>query len=104
MKTTRPERVDMVVCYDVKTNHDDGERRLRRVAKVCEGYGQRVQYSVFECSLTDALYHKMLSRLLEIMDPVEDSLRIYRLPGARGRVVEVYGRDGWVDFQGPLTI
>lgn len=102
-KPARSERFDILVCYDVQTIVDDG-LRLRKVAKACQNYGQRVQYSVFECSLTEALLHKLRCRLLDIMDMKTDSLRIYYLRGRRQEFVEVYGRDGWTDFSGPLTV
>lgn len=99
-----PEKIDILVCYDVKTIHEDGARRLRKVAKACTQYGQRVQFSVFECTLTAANLHRMRQKLLTILDPAEDSLRIYTLIGPRGRCVEAFGRDGWVDFDGPLVL
>jgi len=82
----------------------EGRRRLRRVAKICEGYGQRVQWSVFECSVTDIELERMKQRLLKIIDEDEDSLRFYRLTGPRGEVVDVYGRDGYIDFHAPLVL
>ncbi|HRF59658.1 MAG TPA: CRISPR-associated endonuclease Cas2 [Fimbriimonadaceae bacterium] len=97
-----PEKIDILVCYDVKTIHSDGDRRLRQVAKACTQFGQRVQYSVFECTLTPANLQRMKQKLLAILDPQEDSLRIYTLVGPRGRCVETYGRDRWIDFDGPL--
>ncbi len=97
-------RFDLLVCYDVNTTDPDGAKRLRKIAKVCVAYGQRVQYSVFECSLTDALLEKFQSRLLDIMDHDKDSLRFYRLIGSREIVVRVYGRDGFVDFTKPLIL
>lgn len=69
--------MNFLVTYDVATATPAGQRRLRRVAKICEGYGQRVQYSVFEvvCSQTDLA--KLVARLEDVMDPAEDSLRLY---------------------------
>ncbi len=104
VRALRPERFDLLVCYDVDTTTTAGVGRLRRVAKVCEGYGQRVQYSVFECTLSDMLLAKMRAKLLDIMDSEQDSLRIYFLYGPRDRRLEVHGKDGWVDFQGPLIV
>ncbi len=97
-------RFDLLVCYDVNTVDKEGARRLRKVSKICVGYGQRVQYSVFECSLTDALLEKFQSRLLDIIDHEKDSLRFYRLTGGRENVVQVYGRDGFVDYSQPLIL
>ena len=103
MKSTRVERFDILVCYDVNTTTSDGERRLRRVAKACEGFGQRVQYSVFECSLSDMLMHRLRSKLLDIIDSEQDSLRIYFLSGP-GKRVECHGLSSSIDFSGPLVI
>ncbi len=97
-------RFQCLLCYDVNTSSEGGKRRLRRVAKACEAYGQRVQWSVFEVSATEVNFEKLLGRVLKIMDPELDSLRIYRLLGDRERIVTVFGRDRWVDFDGPLII
>ena len=102
MKPLRPERFDILVCYDVSTVTAEGEARLRRAAKTCERYGQRVQYSVFECTLTEMLLDKMRAGLIDIMDAQQDSLRIYYLYGAREKRLEVHGLDKYVDFMGPL--
>jgi CRISPR-associated protein Cas2 len=98
------ERFDVLVCYDVKTTSIGGEKRLRDVGSACKRYGQRVQYSVFECSLTPMLLEKLRAKLLDIIDPEEDNLRIYHLHGPRGKQVETHGVSGYVDFQGPLTL
>ncbi|MHB1462690.1 MAG: CRISPR-associated endonuclease Cas2 [Armatimonadota bacterium] len=90
--------MNLIVTYDVNTLTKDGRHRLRKVAKICEGYGQRVQLSVFECSLNDTQLEKMRQRLLSIIHPLEDSLRLYRLRGVRDDVVESYGKDGYIDF------
>jgi len=99
-----PERRDVVVTYDVNTLTKEGRKRLRSVAKICEGCGQRVQWSVFECSVTDADLERLRQRLRRAMNPDEDSVRIYHLRGRRSEVVESYGRDGWVDFDAPLIL
>ena len=97
-------KFDIVVCYDLNTTEEGGKRRLRKVAKVCEAHGQRVQWSVFECSLTPVNYEMMLKKLRNIMDPKLDSLRIYVLQGSRTSNVYVHGRDTWIDFDGSLVI
>lgn len=97
-------KIDVLVCYDVNTVYENGKRRLRKVAKVCEAHGQRVQWSVFECRLTPAQFEKMLGKVYEIMDSSADSLRVYFLKGTRDEFVQVYGRDGWVDFEAPLVV
>ncbi len=77
--------MDVLVAYDVSTETRDGRRRLRRVAIVCKDFGQRVQYSVFECKVNEDQYESLKARLLDVMNGDEDSLRIYRLrsPGRR---------------------
>lgn len=71
--------VDLLVTYDVNTADLAGQRRLARVARVCERYGTRVQYSVFECRLDEILYQSLISDLDEEMDSSVDSVRVYRL-------------------------
>ena len=69
----------VVVSYDVSTKEKAGQRRLRRVAKICEDYGQRVQNSVFECILDPERWTRLKLRLLDEIVPKEDSLRFYFL-------------------------
>jgi CRISPR-associated protein Cas2 len=73
--------VDVLVTYDIATTKPAGERRLASVAKVCEGYGTRVQYSVFECRVSGTALAKMLRELADEIEPSEDSITIYRFPG-----------------------
>ena len=95
----------MLVTYDINTETAEGRARLRRVAKTCEGFGQRVQKSVFECQVTQAQYEEMKRRLLRLIDDREDNLRLYRLMDARGRRhVEAFGLDMSVDFREPLVV
>ena len=78
----------VLVTYDVNTIDKAGRRRLRRVARCCEDYGQRVQYSVFECSVGDKQWVVFKDRLLKEIDAKVDSLRFYFLDrdrrGTRG--------------------
>ena len=94
----------VLVTYDVSTETPAGRSRLRRVAKTCEDYGQRVQRSVFECTVSGVIYERMKSRLLKVVDETEDSIRFYKLPEGRDRYVEEYGRGQVVDFTGPLVV
>jgi len=96
--------MDVLVCYDVSTEDAAGRRRLRQVAKVCIAFGQRVQKSVFECSVNDMQLLLMRSRLLNCIDQKTDSLRVYRLVEPREQHVESYGRDTYVDFEGPWVL
>lgn len=94
----------VIVCYDVSTETKAGRRRLRRVAKVCESTGQRVQKSVFECQVTLAEFETLERRLLEEIDLAQDCLRLYRLPETRGAEVREHGAFKAVDFEGPMVL
>ena len=94
----------IIVCYDVNTETKEGRRRLRRVAKVCESTGQRVQKSVFECQVTLAEYEELERRLLTEINLNHDCLRLYRLPGTRGAEVKEHGHFKATDFEGPLVL
>ena len=94
----------VLVCYDVSTETKAGRRRLRRVARVCESTGQRVQKSVFECQLDVARFEALERELLAEIDPIMDCLRLYRIPGTRGFEVIEHGTFKAVDFDGPLVL
>jgi len=94
----------VLVCYDVSTETKAGRRRLRRVARVCESTGQRVQKSVFECQLDVAKFEALERELLAEIDPKMDCLRLYRIPGTRGFEVIEHGAFKAVDFDGPLVL
>ncbi|MDI9548145.1 MAG: CRISPR-associated endonuclease Cas2 [Chloroflexota bacterium] len=96
--------MEVLVVYDVDTVKAAGRKRLRRVAKVCEGYGQRVQDSVFECTLSEEQMERLRTRLVEIIDAEQDSLRIYRLMQPRERMVEELGRRLANDLHDPLVL
>ena len=95
---------NLVVAYDVNTLQPEGRRRLRKVAKICEGFGQRVQLSVFECTLSDTQLVQFRQKLLKVIDETEDSLRLYTLSGNRQNSIECHGRDQYIDFKGPLIV
>ncbi len=69
----------VLITYDVNTETEAGRRRLRRVAKQCVNYGQRVQNSVFECQVDATKYRQIKAILEEIIDKDRDSLRFYNL-------------------------
>jgi len=94
----------VIVCYDVNTETREGRRRLRRVAKTCEGRGQRVQKSVFECRLDLAEMEDLERRLLAIVDLKIDCLRLYRLADSRGCEVREHGHFRATDFDAPLVL
>ncbi len=94
--------MELLVAYDVATDTSAGRRRLRRVAQLCVGHGQRVQKSLFECSLTEAQLEELLYRLLKVIDEKFDSLRIYRLREPRERYLQIFGVRPGVNFRDPL--
>jgi len=94
----------VVVTYDVSTQTSEGQRRLRRVAKACQDYGQRVQYSVFECLVEPAQWVELRARLLEEADLSEDSLRFYFLGSNWRRRVEHVGAKRPYDPEGPIIV
>lgn len=94
----------VLVSYDVKTSEEGGARRLRRVAKVCKDYGQRVQYSVFECIVDPAQWTMMRQKLIDEIEEGSDSLRFYFLGSNWKHKVEHIGAKQTVDQEGPLII
>ena len=94
----------VIVCYDVNTETREGRRRLRRVAKVCEGTGQRVQKSVFECQVSLAQMEDLERRLLAEVNLDQDCLRLYRLAETRGCEVREHGKFKATDFDAPLVL
>lgn len=94
----------VLITYDVSTESPQGKRRLRRVAKTCENYGQRVQNSVFECLLDPAQWSALRARLVEVFEPEEDSLRFYFLGSNWERRVEHLGAKPTYNPEGPLIV
>lgn len=94
----------VLVSYDVSTLERAGRRRLRRVAKTCKNYGQRVQFSVFECIVDPAQWTVFRQKLLDEIDPGQDSLRFYNLGSNWERKVEHVGAKPGIDQEGPLII
>lgn len=94
----------ILVTYDVRTSAVGGARRLRRVAKACQDYGQRVQYSVFEIEVDPAQWTALRARLETIVDLKTDSLRYYYLGANWRNRVEHVGAKPATDFDGPLII
>lgn len=94
----------VLVTYDVNTETPEGRRRLRRVAKACVNYGQRVQFSVFECLLDPAQWSVLRARLIDEIDEELDSLRFYFLGSNWKQRVEHVGAKPAYDPEGPLII
>lgn len=93
----------VLVTYDVNTESEAGKKRLRRVAKQCQNYGQRVQNSVFECLIDSAQLRRLQHSLAQIIDPEKDSLRFYYLGDEWRRRVEHIGARPSLDLEGPLV-
>lgn len=93
----------VLVSYDVNTQNAEGRKRLRNIAKTCQNWGQRVQFSVFECIVDPAQWARLREKLIAMMNPEKDSLRFYFL-GAnwKGRVEHV-GAKPTLDQEGPLV-
>lgn len=94
----------VLITYDVSTIDAPGRRRLHRVAKVCENFGQRVQNSVFECLVDPGQWAQLRARLEAEIEPEEDSLRYYFLGANWKRRVEHVGAKPAYDPQGPLIV
>lgn len=96
--------MELLITYDVMTDTAEGRKRLRKVAKVCEAYGQRVQKSVFECVLDKGQFEQFKHRLQQEINIEEDSLRIYRLREPRDKYLQVLGIALQHDLHEPLII
>ena len=94
--------MQILVTYDVATDDREGRRRLRRVARLCEDYGQRVQKSVFECTVNRMQVEALLHRIKHEIDPDRDSVRLYRLREPSSRFVEVIGKPLEYDLLAPV--
>lgn len=94
----------VVICYDVSTIEPEGARRLRRVAKACKNYGQRVQFSVFECEIDPAQWTALRQNLIDEIDPEKDSLRFYFLGSNWRRRIEQIGAKKSYDPDEPLIV
>lgn len=94
----------VVVSYDVKTSSDGGKKRLRAVAQACSDFGQRVQFSVFECSVGPVQWVELRRRLVGCIDPTVDSLRFYFLGENATSRVEHHGTKAPKDLDGPLIV
>ena len=94
----------MLVTYDVATQDAAGRRRLRKIARLCQNYGQRVQYSVFECQVDPARWARLRAELIDEMDASQDSLRFYRLGSNWRPRIEHVGVKESYDPDGPLVM
>ena len=94
----------VLVTYDVATADRAGQRRLQRVAKTCLNYGQRVQNSVFECSISMEQFARLKSELLELIELETDSLRFYFLGNNWKHRVEHFGSKPITPIDDPLIL
>lgn len=94
----------VLITYDVNTENADGKRRLRKVAKQCLNYGQRVQNSVFECKVDAAQLVELKATLLNIIDEKKDSLRFYQLGKNYQSRIEHYGTKSGYNIEAPLIL
>lgn len=92
----------ILITYDVNTQTDTGRTRLRKVAKQCVNYGQRVQNSVFECKMDPAKFTEVKDKLLKLIDLDKDSLRFYHLGDQYKNRIEHYGSKSGYDIDAPL--
>lgn len=92
------------MVYDVATDDASGRKRLRTVAKICEGYGQRVQKSVFECVVDAPTLRRLVHSLRKTIDPSTDRVGIYRLREPYERYVVALGAGPALDWRKPLVL
>lgn len=92
----------VLVTYDVMTSSAGGVKRLRKVAKICQNYGQRVQNSVFECVVDATQFTSLKIELQRVIDEELDSLRFYRLGNNYKTKIEHVGTKETIDLEGPL--
>lgn len=94
----------ILITYDVSTPDKAGQTRLRKVAKTCLDYGQRVQYSIFECKIEPSQLVEFREKLLNIIDPDTDSIRIYNLGNNWSKRVEHLGKNDDYNIEEPLIL
>ncbi len=94
----------VLVTYDVNVQTPEGRKRLRRIAKICKGRGQRVQNSVFECLVDPAMWTALKNRLENEINPAQDSLRYYYLGKNWRNRVDHVGAKPTYDPEGPLIV
>jgi CRISPR-associated protein Cas2 len=92
----------VLITYDVNTETKAGKKRLRRVARQCQDYGQRVQNSVFECLLDAGQFKQLKHLLVQLIDPEKDSLRFYNLGNNWRHRIDHVGAKQAIDLEGTL--
>lgn len=94
----------VIVCYDVSTTTQSGQKRLKKVAEICLNYGIRAQNSVFECLVEPHQWEYLKKELLDVYHPEEDSLRFYYLGSNWQKRVEYYGKNKNLNINDTLII
>lgn len=94
----------VLITYDVNTSSENGQKRLRQVAKCCKDFGQRVQNSVFECLIDGSDFVHLKAKLLKIIDKELDSIRIYQLGKNYQTKIEHLGVKTSFDIEGELIV
>lgn len=94
----------VLVTYDVSFETESGKRRLRQIAKICQDYGTRVQYSVFECDIDPTQWVRLKAKLLSTFDEEKDSLRFYVLGKNWRSKIEHHGAKVALDLFGDTLI
>ena len=94
----------VLITYDVNTETAEGRRRLRRVAKLCVDYGQRVQNSVFEVLVDAAQMAKLKADLASVIDLDQDSVRFYRLGNNYQGRIDTMGKKGPIQTGEPILL
>ncbi|MDY4430603.1 CRISPR-associated endonuclease Cas2 [Evtepia sp.] len=94
----------LLITYDVNTTTLDGEKRLRKVAKLCEKYGIRVQNSVFEVLVDGAQLVKLKAQLEKLIDQENDSVRFYKLGNSYEHKIETMGKTPLIQTGGPMIL
>lgn len=94
----------ILVTYDIAVTSPTGQKRLRKISQACSDYGQRVQHSVFECDVNEIQMTELIHRLEKLMNPSEDSIRIYKLIGQSRDEIIHKGIKEPVDYRDPLIL
>lgn len=92
----------VVVTYDVSTIDRDGQRRLRKISKICQNYGQRVQHSVFECIVDSTEFAILKNQLLQAINEEKDSIRFYQIGNQYRKKVEQVGAKETIFVEDPF--
>jgi len=96
--------MEILVCHDVSTKTKNGEQRLRKIAKICEGFGQRVQKSVFECIIKENEKEILITQLNDTINKEEDTLHIYRLREPHHKYTHILGKKNRADLHSPIIL